>query len=216
MRCLALGSLLLCLVLVGIAPGCLRVGRSGRPDLVPPTVDPAIQAERDFLRRHPGEKPLNWRIAAKAQDFYRTQPMGKFVLNQNDCSDFVEAAVDDALGAQARFRRHSSRHLLMRIPGLWDVFYWDHKTPLQPGDVVSVEHSPHYPPYEGAIWHVGAIGPDGQVYDWSKLKVWSTSRYGCHSVEWFTRHASGPQSVEIWRLNAMYRYRAWELPLDRR
>jgi hypothetical protein len=181
------------------------------PGTVWSRVDPGLQAKRQFYRGCPGQKPLNWKIGAKAEEFYRTQPMGRF---KNDCSDFTEAVVDDALGARARFRRRSDRHVLMRKWRLWDVFYWDREEPLLPGDIVSVEHSPHYEPYEGAIWHVGVLGTDSMIYDWTKLKVWPKDRYGRHSIEWFTRHAHGPRSVEVWRLRDVYRFRGSPLPID--
>jgi hypothetical protein len=182
-------------------------GRWEPAGALPAFTDPDLAARRDFYRNHAGEKPLNWAIGRKAQEFHRSRPMGRFRLNRNDCSDYVDCIVDDALGAQARFRRHSNRHVLSTRRDLWDIFYWNRREPLQPGDLVSVEHSPHYEPYEGAIWHVGVIGADGQVYDWSKLRSWPTDRYGRNDVVWFTRHATGPRSVVIWRLRAVYRYK---------
>jgi len=179
----------------------------------PAFTDPEVAARRDFYRNHPGEQPLNWQIGRTAEAFHRMRPMGRFRLHKNDCSDYVDCIVDEALGAKARFQRSSDRHLLSPQRRLWDVFYWDRREPLLPGDAVSVEHSPHYDPYEGAIWHVGVIGADGRVYDWSKLRSWSSDRYGCNSVEWFTRHATGPRSVVVWRLKAVYRYKARPLPL---
>jgi len=199
----------------------LLLGRLHRPPPLLPQfvqgyIDPEVQAERDFYRNHPGEKPLNWLIGRKAIEFHRLKPMGHFQIKEpaNDCSDYVECIVDDALGAKARFRRNSRQHLLTRMPELWDAFYWDHRTPLQPGDMVSVTHSPHYPPHEGSIGHAGVVGSDGMVYDWTKLKIWPHARYGCHTVEWFTRNSPGPDEVQIWRLNALYRYKARPLPFD--
>ncbi|MCS6861302.1 MAG: hypothetical protein NZT92_13380, partial [Abditibacteriales bacterium] len=64
-------------------------------------------AREKFLREHPNEKPLNWAIGKVAMEFYKSRPMGKFVLHQNDCSDFVECIIDEALGVQARFKRGS-------------------------------------------------------------------------------------------------------------
>jgi len=187
-------------------PGATSVARSyrGRTE---------AELRQDFYRKHPGEKPLNWPIAEKADAMHEAEPMGKFVLHKNDCSDYMEAVVDDALGAQARFKRDSDTHILTRTRKLWDVYYWDGKTPLLPGDQVSVAHSPHYPPKAGSIGHCGIIGTDGQVRDWSKLKSWSGSRYGRNSVEWFTRHAPPPRGVVISRLRAEYRYEARRIPL---
>jgi len=172
------------------------------------------RARQRFYREHPGEKPLNWKIAAKADEFHQSQPMGKFVLHKNDCSDFVDAVVDDALGAKARFRRDSSEHILTGKKRLWDAFYWDRKWPLLPGDVVSVAHSPHYAPREGSIWHCGVIGADGAVRDWTKLKTWRAGRYGRHSVEWFVRHTRSRSEVIIWRLKPRYRYHLEPVPVS--
>jgi hypothetical protein len=170
-------------------------------------------ARKRFYRQWPDQKPLNWRVAAKAEEFHQSQPMGRFVLHENDCSDFVDAVVDDALGAKARFRRGSERHMLMRRKHLWDVFYWSWARPLLPGDIVSVAHSPHYAPYSDAIHHVGVIGTDGKVYDWSRIRGWNSDRYGCHSVEWFTRYSHSRKGVTVWRLKAEYRYRVRALPV---
>ena len=175
---------------------------------LPTSIDPDVEARRDFYRNHPGEHPLNWQIGRKAQEFHRLRPMGGFRLHRNDCSDYVDCIVDDALGAKARFRRGSDRHILMRRSDLWDVFYWDRHEPLLPGDILSVEHSPHYEPHEGAVWHVGVLSTDGRVYDWSKLVSWPTDRYGCNSLAWFTRYSTGPDSIIVWRLKAVYRYKA--------
>jgi len=176
-------------------------------------IDRDEHARKQFYRECPGEKPLNWKIAAKAEELHRTKPMGKFVLHENDCSDFEEAIIDDALGAKARFRRDSSRHILSRQKRLWRIYYWDRATPLLPGDAISLRHSPHYRPYEGAIWHVGVIGTDGMVYDWSKLKSWSAGRYGRNTVERFARYSHGAKDIIIRRLKAEYRYRARPLPV---
>lgn len=172
------------------------------------------RARQQFYRERPGEKPLNWKIAARADEFQRAEPMGKFVLHQNDCSDFVDAVIDDALGAQARFRRDSSKHVLMGKKGLWDTFCWDRQRPLLPGDVVSVAHSPHYAPRQGSVWHCGVIGTDGKVRDWTKLKTWDTSRYGRHPVEWFIQHTRARSEVIIWRLKPQYRYRLRPVPIS--
>ena len=92
------------------------------PHVVRQTVLPRVMtgaqyehwARQQFYKKFPGEKPLNWRIADQARRYYETKPMGKFVLHNSDCSDFVDCLVDDALGAQARFRRDSERHIVMR------------------------------------------------------------------------------------------------------
>lgn len=209
------------LILLAIicAVGVYAVWRSGLP--IPGATSVArrfrarteAELRRDFYREHPGEKPLNWLLAEKADAMHAAEPMGKFVLHKNDCSDYMEAVVDDALGAQARHKRGSDKHILTRTRKLWDVFYWDGKEPLLPGDQVSVAHSPHYPPKTGSIGHCGIIGSDGKVRDWSKLRSWSSSRYGRNSVEWFTRHAPPPKGVVISRLRAEYRYRARRIPL---
>ncbi len=197
-------------VCVSRTPPVVVVPRPGGiPDLIPYEE----WARKDFYRSHPGEKPLNWKIAAKAEEFYRTEPMGRFVLHENDCSDFVDSVIDDALGAKARFRRDSEDHLLAWRRSPWDWFYWDREHPLLPGDEISVEHSPHYAPHEGAIRHCGIVGTDGHVYDWTKLKSWGSDRYGRHSVEWFTRHSPNPKGVIVRRLKPQYRYRVEPLPI---
>ncbi|PIW13935.1 MAG: hypothetical protein COW34_08115 [Armatimonadetes bacterium CG17_big_fil_post_rev_8_21_14_2_50_66_6] len=164
-------------------------------------------ARNDFERRHPGEKPLNWRIAEVARRFHRQEPMGRFVLHQNDCSDFVACAVDEALGVQARFRRGSDKHLLGTRMELVDCWSWREGDAVQPGDVVNVRHSPWYPPNPNSIWHVGVVGPEGCVYDFVKLKTWKRARYGRNAFAWFVRHSGGPNEVEVCRLKARYRYR---------
>jgi hypothetical protein len=211
MRLRLLIPLLIALTVLGAAVWYTRAGR-WRPGAGPAPPDLEREAREAFYRDRPGEKPLNWAIGARAAEFHRTKPMGRFRLHKNDCSDFVDCIIDDALGARARFRRGSTRHWLAPRRELWDVFYWDRHAPLLPGDEISVEHSPHYEPYEGAIWHVGVLGTDRMVYDWSKLKSWPTDRYGRHTVAWFTQHCTGPRSIVIFRLNALYRYKARPLP----
>jgi len=169
-------------------------------------------ARRHFFRHHPGEKPLNWRLAEKAVEFHHTQPMGKFILQQNDCSDFVDCITDDALGYTARFKRGSTEHVATHIRSLWRLFYWDQRAPLMPGDIISVRHSPWYDPSPDSCWHVGIIGSDGQVYDFVKLKSWRTARYGRNSLLWFVRNSRGPEQVIVWRLHPRYRYRLSPLP----
>ena len=78
-------------------------------------VDPEAferEARALFEQRYPGEKPLNWRIAETATRLYHEQPMGRFVLHENDCSDFVGCVIDEALGPGARFNRGSDEHAL--------------------------------------------------------------------------------------------------------
>ncbi len=175
-------------------------------------------ARREFYRRHPGEKPLNWAIGAAAVEFHKTRPMGRFVLclepNEwgNDCSDFVQCAIDEGLGVQARFNRDAKDHLYGTDPRLWHCFYWKPGVAVQPGDIVRVRHSPWYEPYDGACWHAGIMGADGQAYDFSKLKRWRSARYGRHTFEWFIRHSHGPKQVAIGRLRPEYRYRIEPLP----
>lgn len=171
------------------------------------------QAAREHFRReHPGERPYNERIARAAAAFRDARPMGPFILGVNpsdegnDCSDFVNCAIDEGLGAKARFKRHSSRHLVARNPAYFDVFVWDRSAPLLPGDSVAVEHSPWYAPYPGACWHVGVIGPDGMVCDFVKLRSWPNARYGHTTVAFFTRHAPADGQVVIGRLKPQYRW----------
>ncbi len=170
-------------------------------------------ARAQFERRHPGEKPLNWAVAQAAVRFHRERPMGRFVLGLtpgkygNDCSDFVDCAVDEGLGVKARFRRGSAHHLLADRRALYDSFPWHPGVATQPGDVVAVRHSPWYEPSEQSCWHVGIIGSDGMVYDFVKLRRWSEARYGRTSFEWFVAHSSGPGEVTVARLRAAVRYR---------
>lgn len=170
-------------------------------------------ARQQFEAQYPGQKPLNWRIANTAKRFRAEKPMGKFVLNKNDCSDFVDCVVDDALGPKARFRRNSDQHVANYTPGLMKSFLWRRGDPVLPGDIVTVIHSPWYPPHEPpSIAHIGVVGPDGYVYDFVKLKVWSTYRYGRNSFTWFVRNSPGPTEVIITRLRPEYRYRVKTLP----
>jgi len=209
----AVGAMVLVVLAAGLGAWVLLRGGPApeRPALPKPRARPPSAAEyepwarQEFQRRHPGEKPLNWKIGAKAEEFSRLRPMGRFDLNKNDCSDYVDSIIDDALGAQARFRRHSNDHLLPR-QRIWDIFYWDGRAPLQPGDEISVRHSPWYEPYESPLWHVGVIGADGMVYDWTKLQGWTEARYGRHSVEWFVRHSPDRDEVLVLRLAPQYRY----------
>ncbi|MGC9317470.1 MAG: hypothetical protein ACP5KN_05470 [Armatimonadota bacterium] len=176
-------------------------------------------ARQRFEHRHPGDKPLNWRIADVALEMYRREPMGRFVLHENDCSDFVGCVIDEALGFGARFRRAGDEHLLCGEGGalrrwLFEVRRLPDVGPVQPGDVVSVRHSPHYPPHDDSIGHVGVVGPRGRVIDFCKLKSWSAARYGRHGLEWFI-HNCGPDEVRIGRLRPQYRYRVLEIARPR-
>jgi len=170
-------------------------------------------ARAEFMRKHPGGKPLNWSIAQKAEDFVRAEPMGRFVLHSNDCSDFTDAILDEALGARARFRRASKHHVLAPEPSLWEFHRWEPGLTLMPGDEIAVRHSPHYPPYDEAPWHRGIVGTDGMVCDWTKLRSWSTDRYGRHTVEWFVHNSSGPNEVIVRRLRPAYRYLIEPIPV---
>ena len=176
-------------------------------------VDFERYARQRFEREHPGERPLNWRIGEAAVRFYKSKPMGKFALGiksgewGNDCSDFVDCAIDEGLGAGARFKRGSRDHLIGADPRYFGEARWDGKSPLQPGDVLAVAHSPWYEPYEGACWHVGIIGSDGRAYDFAKLRSWPEARYGRHTVAWFVRRSSGTGEVVVGRLRPEYRYR---------
>ncbi len=168
-------------------------------------------AREHFLKHHPDEKPLNWAIARTAVAFHKSKPMGKFVLHENDCSDFVGCIVDHALGAGARFERNSEHHALCGAGGsvprrLFRTRWLSDIDAVQPGDVIGVRHSPWYPPREESIGHVGVIGADGYVYDFVKLKSWRQARYGRTEFAWFI-HNCAPQEVSISRLRAEYRYK---------
>ena len=174
-----------------------------------------LWARQQFYRRFPNEQPLNWRIAHWARRYYDTRPMGTFVLHTNDCSDFVDCLVDDALGPKASFRRNSDTHIVARTRGVMKSFPWEPGMVVIPGDIVSVEHSPWYPPKEPTnIWHVGVVGPDGHVYDFVKLRSWPKARYGRNSVQWFIRHCPAPDEVVITRLRPEYRFRSKALPFS--
>lgn len=169
-------------------------------------------ARRHFYENHPNEKPLNWTIARTAVEYHERRPMGKFTLHQNDCSDFTDCIVDEALGYKAREARGSDRHIAMTNRLLWDVIVWDGAERLLPGDVVSVRHSPWYAPNPRSCGHVGIIGSDGMVYDWTKLIAWDSPRYGRNTVEWFTKNSPTPGNVWVWRLRPRYRYMLDPLP----
>ncbi len=170
-------------------------------------------AREQFYKKFPDKKPLNWHVANRARRYYETKSMGKFVLHHNDCSDFVNCIVDDALGPGARFRRNSDQHIVICTPGVMKVFYWESGITVLPGDIVTVEHSPWYPPKEpSAIRHIGVVGPDGYVYDFVKLRSWSRARYGRHRFEWFIRHSPDPGEVIISRLRPEYRFGVAPLP----
>lgn len=168
-----------------------------------------------FEQRHPGEKPLNWHIAEVAERFHRERPMGRFVLHENDCSDFVGCIVDEALGPGARFNRGSDDHALCGGGGaeprsLFEIRRLPRTGAVQPGDIVHVRHSPWYPPHDDSIGHVGVVGPDGRVIDYTKLKSWPRARYNRVDFEFFIRH-NAPNEVVIGRLRPEFRYRVMEL-----
>ncbi len=172
-------------------------------------------ARQRFHELHPDEEPLNWRIARTALRLHEARPMGRFVLHENDCSDFVGCVIDEALGAGARFNRDSDEHLLCGSGGslrreLFVRRRLPDMGPVQPGDIVSVRHSPHYPPHDDSIGHVGVIGPDGRVLDFTKLKSWPSARYTRTDFEWFIRHCA-PEEVIIGRLRPEFRYRVLEI-----
>ena len=227
-RCVRVRLAAVCLGAIGLAllAGCRQAGPGAAvgqrsPEATMTSAEYERWARAEFRRQHPGERPLNWGIAEAARRFYRTKPMGRFVLSVepgkwgNDCSDFAECAVDEGLGAKARFRRGSQRHLLAEIPELWDCLKWRPGEPVQPGDLIYLAHSPYYAPYPGACGHVGVAGPDGMVYDFTKLRSWPGARYGCHAFQWFVRNSLGAAEVEIWRLAAKYRYELEPLPAPR-
>ncbi len=180
--------------------------------------DPAAferQARALFEQRYPGEKPLNWAIAETAERLYRERPMGRFVLHENDCSDFVGCVIDEALGPGARFNRQSSDHALCGEGGRTPNALFDHRslpdaTPVQPGDIVYVRHSPWYAPHDDSIGHVGVVGPNGRVLDFTKLKSWPEARYNEVALEFFIQH-NEPDEVTIGRLRPEFRYRVLEI-----
>jgi hypothetical protein len=173
------------------------------------------EARALFQQRYPGEKPLNWRIARTARRLYQQQPMGRFVLHENDCSDFVGCIIDEALGAGARFNRDSNEHALCGEGGrepssLFEFGRLPAVGAVQPGDVVHVRHSPWYPPHDDSIGHVGVVGPDGRVIDFSKLKSWPRARYHEVEFDFFIRH-NAPEEIVIARLRPGFRYRVFEI-----
>jgi len=216
---LALGLLCGAAVLAAVAfAGAWRL----MPDVVRSQVARRLSPEQyeqwaraRFEQRYPGERPLNWRIADTAEQLYRAEPMGGFVLHENDCSDFVGCIIDEALGPGARFTRNSDEHVLCGRGGalrgwLFDTMTLADRPRVQPGDVIGVRHSPHYAPHEDSISHVGVIGPDGRVIDFSKLRSWPAARYGRHDFAWFIRH-NRPEQVRVGRLRPEYRYRVVEI-----
>lgn len=188
-----------------------------RPESLSPSLPTSREtyqrwARSEFIRRHPGEKPLNWRIAETAERFHRLKPMGPFVPGSNDSSDFVACIVDEAVGVGARFNRRSVDHLLGERSDLYDSWYWYPGMVVQPGDLLSVQHSPWYPPHKKAQWHLGVVGVHGYVYDFVKLAGWRHPRYGRNPFEWFVRYSRGPDQVQVRRLKAKYRYLIEPLP----
>jgi hypothetical protein len=176
-------------------------------------------ARAEFYRRHPGEKPLNWRLAETAVTMRRLRPMGKFVLAVqpgqwgNDCSDFVDCIADEAFGARARCFRGSPDHLLGTDPRYFVYFVWDGRSPVMPGDLILVRDSPWYEPNPEAAGHIGIVGPDQLVYDFAKLRSWSQPRYGRTSFSWFVRYSRQPGEVLIGRLRPQYRYLIEAIPV---
>jgi hypothetical protein len=173
------------------------------------------QARALFEQRYPGEKPLNWRIAETAERFHDEQPMGRFVLHENDCSDFVGCAIDEALGAGARFNRNTDDHARSGEGGAAPRWLFEYRLlpemdAVQPGDIVRVRHSPWYPPNDDACAHIGLLGPDGRVIDFSKLKSWPTARYNQVDFDFFIQH-NEPTQVTIGRLRPEFRYRVFEI-----
>ncbi len=181
-------------------------------------VDPGAfeqQSRALFEQRYPDEKPLNWAIADTAERFYHEQPMGRFVLHENDCSDFVGCIIDEALGADARFNRDSDEHALCGEGGstpraLFDIRRLPERGAVQPGDIVHVRHSPWYAPHEDSIGHVGVVGPDGRVIDFTKLKSWSSARYNQVEFDFFIQN-NAPDEVRIGRLRPEFRYRVLDI-----
>ncbi len=211
------------LLLLG-AVGLVVADRIGLP--VPTTVNITVPymneaeherwAREQFFANHPDEKPLNWAIARAAEEFRLSKPMGDFVLQENDCSDFVGCVVDRALGAGARFERESDEHILCGPGGtvrreLFVTRLLPDVNVVQPGDIIGVRHSHWYPPKHDSTGHVGVVGPDGKVLDFVKLKVWSDARYGRSDLEWFIRNCT-PDEVRVIRLRADYRYLIVDVP----
>lgn len=210
----ALAGVCCVLAVLGLAL-CRQRFRAPVPPLAPsalPEEGRAASARERFLAAHPGEKPLNWAIGDVAGRFHRARPMGRFVLHENDCSDYAECIIDEALGVGARFKRGSQKHLIGERAGAFEYWYWQPGLAVQPGDLVSVAHSPWYAPQEGSIGHVGVIGSDGMIYDFAKLRRWKSARYGRHPFAWFVRHSTGPREVIIGRLKPEYRYRIDPIP----
>jgi hypothetical protein len=208
--CLAILAVLLTVVVIG---GWLTYSHwRGRPVTMSEAEFEAYARQR-FASEHPGEQPLDFAIGAAAERFSKAKAMGKFVLSLesgkwgNDCSDFVNCSIDEGLSLKARFKRGSDRHLVGESLTHFRYVPWDRRSPLRPGDVVSVAHSPWYRPYKGANWHVGLVGTDGLVYDYVKLKSWRGPRYGRHTPAWFIRHSPGKLSVVVTRLRTEYAYR---------
>lgn len=220
-----LGLVLLSLVSAGAVGYALRLREVAMaayellPHLHPRWDEAALR--RRFMAEHPGQKPLNWAIGEAAMKLRRERPMGRFILGLtpgkygNDCSDFVAAAVDDGLGARARFRRGSQQHAYGEAWWLFDTTEWRPGVVVMPGDTVSVRHSPWYAPNPDACWHIGVVGADGQVYDFTKLRSWRGPRYGRQPFERFVRHSLGEGEVILSRLRPVYRYRAQPLPESR-
>jgi len=173
---------------------------------------PVVAAENGRGPGYSAGEPLNWKIARVARKFYELQPMGRFVLDRNDCSDFVNCVVDEALGAGARFNRRSDKHVFASCKQLWQWMVWTGQEPVLPGDIIYVRYSPWYPPGDKPSYHVGVVGSDGMVYDFSKLKSWSSARYGRHRLAWFLHNCRRTGDVQIRRLAPAYRYLLKPLP----
>lgn len=178
-------------------------------------------ARAEFERRWPGERPVNWAIAEAAVDLSRRQAMGRFKLALeagewgNDCSDFVACAVDAGLGVRSRLELGTRHHAYGEDPRLFSAHLWRPGMTVQPGDLVSVRHSPWYTPSDSACWHIGVVGVDGRVYDFTKLRRWNRPRYGRHELAWFVRHSPTPGEVILGRLKPQYRFRVEPLPPPR-
>jgi hypothetical protein len=221
-----LASVLVALCAIGVAlavGGLHERAERGRGLLARPLPPQEYEqwARSEFYRRHPGEKPLNWRLAEAAVRMHDLRPMGKFVLSVtpgkwgNDCSDFVDCIADEALGARARCLRHSPDHLIGTDSRYFEHVPWDGNAPVLPGDLVEVRHSPWYEPNPQAPWHVGMLGPDDMVYDFEKLVSWPEPRYGRSPFTWFVRFSPGSGEVVLGRLRPQYRYRIDDIPIPR-
>lgn len=209
-------ALLMALLTAGCRPAATPAAAPPLPALGTRAYERWARAE--FVRRHPGGKPVNELVGQAAVRFHGSRPMGTFRLATklgqagNDCSDFVACCIDEGLGVKARFNRGSDRHLYGDDLRLVTEILWRPGIKPQVGDAVAVRHSPWYAPTNESCWHVGVLGSDGMVYDFVKLRRWNGPRYGRHRFDWFVRHSPSTGQVILARLRPEYRYRLLPLP----